>query len=1084
MPNAGTITVLFTDLVDSTGLTSRIGDVEIDGIRRAHFAVLRAAISATGGEEVKNLGDGLMVVYRSAADAIDGAVSMQRAVDRANLSSAEPLAMKVGVSVGDVTQEADDWFGTPVNEAARLCGAAVGGQILISDVVRLLAGSRARHAVRPVGAMQLKGLPEPVAVCEVEWERATTRVRLMVPATLPSSDRPCVGRDDELTRIRESWQQADGRPVLVLVGGEPGVGKTRLAVSAAMQAHDQGVGLLYGRCDEEIAAPFLPWVEIIRQLMAEVDGEVLRDWTGVRAGELTRIVPELARRMADLGAPTTGDPESERFALFDAVVSLLTGAAAAVPLFIILDDFHWADTASALLLRHVLRNTPGSRLTVVATYRDTDLISESVIGQVFGDLRRDGIVDRIRLTGLDSAATGALLIAWAGQPVPEALVKTVHTETDGNPFFIEELIAQLAETDDAATSADHSRLATSLLELGVPEGVANLVRRRASRLTEPARNILAVAAVAGREFDLDVIAAAANAKEDEAVDALDEATAIGLVEQVTPNGRFRFAHSLIRSAIEESLGAARRARLHLRIGEELEAAQPIDVVALAHHYTAATAAGAEKAYEYSTRAARSALDALAYEEAAEHAERGLRALTTAHTKEPHARADLLLLLAEARTDLSEVEAAHSTSVAAADEARRLDDTPRFVNAVFLYGLTGGIAVDPTRTALVQEALARLPDTDSRERALLLSGRAEWAFLSEDDADRADAQSALEMANRLDDPHVIAYSSAVLADLLIGSPNAAGRIELGSQSLHIAETFGIGRAVFNSLQWIPGAFLELGDRAGCEATLADLETRARRLHFESMVVLSGIRALLAMLDGRFEDANTISEQAVGVASGDDPVALIGHVAQQVAMAREIGNFVDLLPQLEMYSTLPGFTAVRTEVGYWYLAQGRADEAGLILDSFKLTNFEAIPRNWARPSALQDLTEITTELHDREAAAQLLPLLDEYRGKLLLVYGIVASRGAADRARGQLLSVLGQHDDALRAFESAAQLEHSVNGRSLLPRTRLAHARALLTRAHGHDQANAQRLLALAADEASMLGMHGLVTQIEALRSQAS
>jgi class 3 adenylate cyclase/tetratricopeptide (TPR) repeat protein len=1081
MPNAGTVTVVFTDLVGSTALASRIGDVEIEAIRRSHFAALRAAISATGGEEVKNLGDGLMVVYRGSADAIEGAVTMQRAVDRMNLAATTPLAMKIGVSVGDATEEAGDWFGTPINEAARLCAAAAGGQILISDVVRVLAGSRTRHPMRPIGVLELKGLPERAPVCEVEWEHATERVRLTVPATLPSTDRPCIGRDDELSRIRdERVRAADGHPVLVTVGGEPGVGKTRLAVSAAMEAYDAGMGLLYGRCDEGISAPFLPWVQVLRQLVFAIDGEVVRDWAGVRAGELTRIVPELTKRVPALEPPTVGDPESERFALFEAVVALLAGAAAAVPLFLILDDMHWADSASALLLRHILRNMSGSRLLVVSTYRDTDVIANSTIEQVFHDLRRDGLAERITVAGLDQTSTGALVSALAGRPASDDIIKTLHAETDGNPFFIEELLTHLVEAGGAHTE-DRWQLPNAISEVGVPEGVADLVRRRAARLTEPTQNVLAVAAILGREFDLDVLAPAANVKDDEAADALDEALAIGLVEEESAGSRYRFAHSLIRSAIEESLGSARRARLHLRIGAVLEATRPADVTSLAHHYTAGTAAGAVKACEYSTRAARAALAALAYEEAAAHAERGLRAMEIAHSTDPVARADLLLVLAESRTDLSEVEAAHAAATAAAEEARRLDDASRFVNAVFLYGLTGGVAVDPTRTALVDEALVRLPSEDSAERALLLATRAEWAFLSEDEGDRAEAQTALEMANRVGDARAIAYCSAVLADLLIGSPHASERIALAARALEIGDAHGIGRPTFNSIQWMPGAFLELGDRAGCEAILADLEMRGRRLHLDTMVVLNGVRALLTMFDGRFDDADRIGEEAVKRGSSDDPVVVIGRVAQRVSLAREIGNFSDLLPQLEMFSTMPGFTGVRTEVGYWYLAQGRADDARVVLEDFKASNFGSVPRNWARPSSLHDLAEITTELEDVEAARQLLPLLDEYSGRLLLVYGIVASRGAADRVRGQLLSVLGRHDEAMHAFEAGALLEESVRGRSLLPRTRVAHARALNARGQRDDRTTAEYLLSRAAAEAQALGMNGLISQIDALRS---
>ena len=207
MAGVGTVTLLFTDLVGSTALASRVGDVELDGILRAHFATLRAAVASTGGDEVKNLGDGLLVAYRSASDAVEGAVAMQRAVDRANTDAKVALSMKVGMSVGDVTEVDGDWFGMPVNEASRLCATADGGQILASDVVRLLAGSRARHTIRPAGSRELKGLPEPVNVCEVEWARVRESVAVPLPAGL-TADREIVGRDAELAQLLEIWRDA------------------------------------------------------------------------------------------------------------------------------------------------------------------------------------------------------------------------------------------------------------------------------------------------------------------------------------------------------------------------------------------------------------------------------------------------------------------------------------------------------------------------------------------------------------------------------------------------------------------------------------------------------------------------------------------------------------------------------------------------------------------------------------------------------------------------------------------------------------------------------------------------------------
>ena len=420
---------------------------------------------------------------------------------------------------------------------------------------------------------------------------------------------------------------------------------------------------------------------------------------------------------------------------------------------------------------------------------------------------------------------------------------------------------------------------------------------------------------------------------------------------------------------------------------------------LAHHFVEAMTAGATKAVEYAFGAARIALAGLAYEEAARHAEQGLRALELVDEPGPFARVDLLLLLAEARTDLTEVDAAHRAAVAAADEARRIDDTTRFVRAVFLYGLSGGLEVDTVRNGLVDEALERLDEGDSVERAILMSARAAWStIVSPTPNDHADARAALDMARRLDAPRAVAYCAAVVGDLLIGSPHATERIELLIEALGAAETAGLMRAEFNSLQWSPSAFLELGDRTGCEAITAELEARARALHLENeLIVLAGVRCMLSMLDGDFDTADRIGAEAEALTSADNPYKVLGRFAQRVSIARERGDFDELLMTLDAFTMVPDLVGLRGEVGCWYLGVGRRDDARAVLEKFAEDSFSTLPTNWGRSAALADLSELATEFDDAEAAAALLPLVDEYQGLLLVAYGVIVSRGAADRVR---------------------------------------------------------------------------------------
>ena len=307
-----TAIVLFTDLVASTELRIRLGEDAADELRRTHDRLITAAVQGKRGHLVKNLGDGVMATFAGAVDALAAAVTIQQVLDRHNRagSSTVPLDVRIGISAGDVSFEEVDCFGTPVIEAARLCAAAGGGQILVSDVVRVLAGTGGGHRLIPVGALELKGLPAPVPACEVAWEPAPEAavVVLPLPSVVTGVGRIFVGREEELTRLRQRWKEAGaGNRRLAVVGGEPGVGKTRLAAALAQQLHAEGALVLGGRCDEDLGVPYQPFVEALRHYVTSASAVGL----GRHAGELPRLVPELAQLVPGLPEPLRSDPETD-----------------------------------------------------------------------------------------------------------------------------------------------------------------------------------------------------------------------------------------------------------------------------------------------------------------------------------------------------------------------------------------------------------------------------------------------------------------------------------------------------------------------------------------------------------------------------------------------------------------------------------------------------------------------------------------------------------------------------------------------------------------------------------------------------
>src|SRR5437879_46287 len=355
-------TFVFTDLVGSTALTSSLEDAAAEELRATHFELLRGAVAAAGGIEVKTLGDGLMVMFTSASRAVACAVGMQQAIEQHNRRAAHPLSVRIGLATGEAMEEDNDYFGDAVVEAARLCDLADGGQILATGVVRSLLGRHATYEIASVGHRELKGLPGATEVVEVRWEPAAPAGgghQLPLPRRLVGAMSEALfgffGREEELEQIAVAAKRADsdGQLQVVFVAGEPGIGKTALTAQAARRAHATGATVLYGACDEGVAVPYRPWISALRPLADALTNDVLGELSGLHRSVLTRLLPSLVE--GDGAEPTEpADPETERFWLFEAVLALLAAAAGQHELFIVLDDLHWADEGSLQLLRHLV----------------------------------------------------------------------------------------------------------------------------------------------------------------------------------------------------------------------------------------------------------------------------------------------------------------------------------------------------------------------------------------------------------------------------------------------------------------------------------------------------------------------------------------------------------------------------------------------------------------------------------------------------------------------------------------------------------------------------------------------------------
>jgi len=332
-----------------------------------------------------------------------------------------------------------------------------------------------------------------------------------------------------MDRLRMRLERAClGQGSLVLLAGEPGIGKTRLAEELAVYALLRDAHAVWGRCPESEGAPaYWPWVQVIRALASARDTAILRADLGSGAAEVAEVVPELRAHLPDLARPAAVEPAQARFRLFDSITSYLIAASAQQPLVVVLDDLHWADAPSLLLLAFLARELRNSRMLVVGTYRDLSLTAEHPLRRALADLTRESIVERIELQGLGEQDVARFIDNVLGQPAPPGLTSTVWQHTDGNPLFLTEVVRLLVQErrlDEPYSAA--------VSQLGIPPGVRNAIGRRLQHTSAECRRVLQMAAVIGREFGMTQLAAVWATEPDASelsrrvlLTALDEAVA-------------------------------------------------------------------------------------------------------------------------------------------------------------------------------------------------------------------------------------------------------------------------------------------------------------------------------------------------------------------------------------------------------------------------------------------------------------------------------------------------------------------------------------------------------------------------------
>ena len=1074
------ITILFTDLVGSTELLDRVGDERAEVLRRTHFALLRDAVRQHSGLEVKSMGDGLMVVFPSVLGALDAAVAMQQGVQTHNDRDPEHrFDVRVGLHVGEPIRAEEDYFGRPVVVARRLCDSAEGGQILASELVAELARDRSRHSLTALGPRSLKGLSGEVAVVNVEWEPAGPEP-LPEPLTYLGGD--FAGRHAEIERMVSAWKGAlGGERRTMLIGGEPGIGKTRLAAELARRVADSRGKVLFGRCDEDLSVAYEPWREALRPLLATA----ARSLSDRSLAELARLWTEVADLSPGLPEPVQGDAEIERRAVFDGVVELLRVSSEQRPLLLVLDDLHWADRASLLLLRHVLQVRPAPPIAVAGTFRDTDLDRTHPLTALLADLRREEGVERIALRGLDAGEVEDLLTRTAGQDLDQMeleLAAALHRETQGNPFFVLALLAHLAESGAIHQVEGRWTSDVAVSELGLPEGVREVIGRRLGRLQEETVAVLRVAAVVGPRFDALTVEAVLDRADDSVLDALDEAVAAGLVDPESGSTFFSFSHALVRQALLDELSGARRTRLHRRIAEALEESGGHDIGALAFHYTEAAVDGvAAKAAEYALEAARTAIARVAYEEAATHLERGIEALGLEAPLDLAKRASMHLLLADVSGRLAGRDASHGPARHAAEDALAVGDVELLVAAAMLLIPDDAGNAEREAGGILADALTVVGPDHPALRSKLLSfyavdvlarsGRVEEAMVL--------FEEAFELAKRSGDRVALARAQAarLFAFESLGEIEAMTRTMTALEELDVADESEVDVILADVRGAIAFGALVLGDVERFDRAIQLVEERHNQQRTWAdwywHQALSGVRA---QIDGRFSDVEAI---AAGLLGGGGTTTNAANVASgQLLLAwRDQGRQAQALPLIAArLAQEPWVAGYRAVVALLAAETGDFDQARAVLAELVADDYACVPRDPIWPAVLVLCAETAATLGEAQAAGITGRLLASRSGLLAVGGAGTLFFGSVDRYLAMTAATVGEVVEAERLYRAALVLEQRVGARPAMVHTGAWLGALLVDDGRGEE---ARAVLEPALAEADALGMAHLSRRVSEL-----
>lgn len=912
------------------------------------------------------------------------------------------------------------------------------------------------------------------------------------PETLGADD--FVGRERELGMLLDALEQAGaGRGCLFLIGGEPGIGKSRLADELATRARVGGAHVLWGRCWEGAGAPaYWPWIQALRAYLRAVDPAAARRHLAEGAADLAQMVPEISAIVPGLPAAAP-DSDAARFQLFDSTASFLRSIALERPIVLVLDDLHAGDTPSILLLRFLATQLSDMRIVVLGTYRNVELTAEHPLTAALAEVARQPATRIHALRGLRQDVVTRLIESATGVAPAARLAREMWRETSGNPLFLGEA-ARLLHSEQRL---DEVVVGGGSLRLSVPAGVREVIARRVGQLAPATVQALTVGAALGPEFSTEVLRRIGDGDAADPLDVLDQALRAGLVAPVSGStGRFRFSHDLFRESVYQEQSPAARVRLHRRIAETLEemySSMPdAHLAELAHHYFEAVHGGgdtaaatlAEKARTYARRAADVAARALAYEEAARLYRMALAIVDGQPTRDDTARTELLLAVGDADARAGEIDSANRMFLEAADVARRTGDAAHLARAAL--GIGGRLpwarpGHNHALIQLLQEALVLLGGTDERLRVRLLSRLASAWRSSPDKQQQSDTLSrqAVEIARRLDDPATLSYALAARYWATWWPDNPGPRLQLATEMISVAEALSDGERLVDARLMLWLTYTESGQMTQAASEAEEIRRLGEELRQPAHRWLGvAPRALVALMEGEFELAERLIEHELAAGPPTTPARdnvsaatfhrflLMTTMNRPADVEQEVRAAVDAFPWYPLH---------RAALCLLLLDLNREDEAHGIFGALARDDFSALYRDNEWLLGISITSEACARLADAAAAVILYEQLAPFAGRHAIGHA-EGSVGAVDRYLGLLSAVIGRLDDADRHLTQAIAVNERMRARPWAAHSQRDLARVLRQRDAPGDRDRASELERRALAAARQLGMVALTERL--------